>query len=180
MGQKMKATGDVVPIAVSLDYEKPPLVGYAQRLGKDWTVLCESKGYESRTAKEYGVRGLSRTFILDGRGRLRFGGSLLWSSDECVEDLRIEAFWAKKRGVAAPATPAQPSAAPNPASPPVAQPAPAANEAQWIFHLKGGGKIKVISYEEADGKYVLKLPTGSSTVLKENVERITKPDLLGK
>jgi hypothetical protein len=172
LGQKAKAAGDVATIAVSLDKDKPDLAAYAQRLGKDWTVLCEYKGYESRSAKDYGVTGVASTFVLDGRGRLRLGDNLYWLSADYVEDLRMEAYWAKKRGAPAPA----PAAAP----PPAADAAPAAAEASWIFHLKSGGKIKAVSYTEADGKYVLKLQAGSTTVSKESVERISKVEPAAK
>lgn len=146
LGQKAKASGDVATIAVSLDQEKPALAGYAQRLGKDWIVLCEYKGYESRAAKNYGVNGVPATFVLDGLGRLRLGESLSWLAQDYLDDLRLEAFWMKKRGLAPPVT-APPAAGPPP-------PTAAAPEVQWIFHLKSGGKIRVLSFEEIGRAHV--------------------------
>lgn len=168
LGQKAGGGGDVVPVAVSLDHEKPPLAGYAVRLGKAWTLLSEYKGYDSRAAKDYGVRGLARHFVIDARGRLRLDDTFLWLTDDYVAELRVEAFWAKKRGKQEPAAPA---AAASPAS---EQASPV--DVRWIFHLKSGGMIKAVSYEEAGGKYVLKLPSGTSTLPREVVERIAPAD----
>jgi len=47
---------------------------------------------------------------------------------------------------------------------------------KWTFQLKNGGKLKVVSYEEKDGKFVIKLAAGSTTVSKEDVESITPID----
>jgi len=173
LGQKVKTNGYAVPLAVSLDSEKPALAGYAQRLGKDWTVLCDYKGYDSKAAKDYAVKHAPTTVVLDAQGRIRLGDSLSWLAQDYVEDLWMEAFWAKRRGLPA-VGPVEPPTTPPPPAP------KAAAEVQWVFELKSGGKIKVISYEEKDGKYVLKLPTGSSTVSKEDVERITKVEPQGK
>ena len=161
VGKKHKASGDVATIAVSLDREKPALAGYAKSLGPDWTLLCDFKVYETRPAKDYGVDGIAATFILDPRGRIRLTSTLDAFEEWMIEDLRIEAFWAKKR-----------AAEPPPAEPP--KPAPT-SAVQWIFHLKTGGKLKVVSYEEKDDKYVLKLVSGGSTVPKDAVDRISKP-----
>jgi serine/threonine protein kinase len=49
-------------------------------------------------------------------------------------------------------------------------------EFRWEFHLKSGGKLRVISYEEKDDKYVLKVAAGTTTILKEGVEKIEKYD----
>ncbi len=165
-GKKHKAAGDVATIAVSLDRDKQALAGYAKSLGPDWTILCDYKAYETRPAKDYGVDAIASTFILDPAGKIRLTPTLDAFEEWMVEDLRIEAFWAKKRAAEPP-----PAEAPKPA------PAPAV---QWIFHLKSGGKLKVVSYEEKDGKYLLKLAAGSSSVPRESVERITKADLSGK
>ena len=65
-----------------------------------------------------------------------------------------------------------PGAAEAPKAPP-----PSAAEAAWVFHLKSGGKLKVVSYEDKDEKYLLKLVVGgSSSVLKEDVEKIVKAE----
>lgn len=161
VGKKHQAAGDVATIAVSLDRDKQALAGYAKSLGPDWTLLCDYKVYESRPAKDYGVEAIASTFILDARGRIRLTSTLDAFEEWMVEDLRIEAFWAKKRA-------AEP--------PPAEAPKPAAAAVQWIFHLKSGGKLKVVSYEEKGDKYLLKLVSGSSSVPKESVERIAKPD----
>ena len=153
-------------LLVSLDSEKAALSAFAPRYGDAWTVLCDYKGWESKPAKDYGVKSIPSAFVFDTAGRMRLGPSLEWMSAEMVEDLRIEAAWAKKRPGAA-------RKEPEPAAP--APPAPAAPTAlQWTFHLKSGGRLKVVSYEEKDGRYLVKLAAGSTTVAKEDVEKIVK------
>lgn len=164
VGKKHKGAGDVATIAVSLDRDKQALAGYAKSLGPDWTLLCDFKVYESRPAKDYGVDGIAGTFVLDPRGRIRLTSTLDAFEEWMVEDLRIEAFWAKKRAAEPP-----PAEAPKPAAAPAAA-------VQWIFHLKSGGKLKVVSYEEKDDKYLLKLVSGASSISKDAVDRITKAD----
>jgi hypothetical protein len=50
------------------------------------------------------------------------------------------------------------------------------SEFKWIFHLWNGGKIKVVSYGENDDKYVLRVGSGTMTIPKDVVEKITKYD----
>jgi len=58
-----------------------------------------------------------------------------------------------------------------PAAPPASPPAPI----QWVFHLKSGGRLKVVSYEEKGDTYVIKLPGGGTTTIsKEAVEGVVK------
>ncbi len=161
-GQKYKGSGDVATILVSLDSEKPALSSFAPRYGDAWTVLCDYKGWDSKPARDYGVKSIPSAFVFDAVGRMRLGPSLEWMSAEMVEDLRIEAARAKKH---------------EPAVAPVAPlPAPAPAGVQWTFHLKSGGRLKVVSYEEKEGKYLLKLAAGSTSVAKEDVDRIVKFD----
>lgn len=154
-------------ILVSLDSEKSALSSFAPRYGDAWTVLCDYKGWDSKPVRDYGVKSIPSAFVLDASGRMRLGPSLEWMSAEMVEDLRIEAARAKKRGPAA--APAVPLPAPAPS-------ATAATGVQWTFHLKSGGRLKVVSYEEKEGKYLLKLAAGSTSVAKEDVDRIVKVD----
>jgi hypothetical protein len=49
-----------------------------------------------------------------------------------------------------------------------------AAEVRWIFLLKSGGQVRVVSYEEREGKYYLKLPAGQSVIEKDGVQQIQK------
>lgn len=148
---------------MSLDSEKAALSAFAPRYGDGWTVLCDYKGWDSKPARDYGVKSIPAAFVLDASGRMRLGSGLEWMSAEMVEDLRIEAAWAKRR---------EPAAAP--VVPPPA-PAPAAG-VQWTFHLKNGGRLKVVSYQEKEGRFLLKLAAGSTSIAREEVDRIAKFD----
>ena len=166
MSKKYAEGGDVATVAVSLDTDKAALNNYAKQL-TGWSVLCDFKGWDSRAAKDYAVKGVPGTVLIDARGRIRLGESLDFVSDRFIEDLRLEAFWAKKRSAAPAADASKPA---DPAAP------PAATTVKWLFQLKSGGKLKVVSYEEKDGKYVLKLAAGSTTVSKDDVETIAPVD----
>jgi len=51
------------------------------------------------------------------------------------------------------------------------------SEIRWVVHLKTGGKLKAISVEEKEDKYILKIGGGGTvTLLKENVDKISKYD----
>ena len=160
--------GDIATVAVSLDNDKTALAGYAKQL-TGWSVLCDYKGKESRAAKDYGIQGLPSTVILDAKGRIRLPDSLDFLGDRMIEDLRLEAHWAKKRSTASAVDAPKSDAATPPAASSTAS-------VKWLFQLKSGGKLKVVSYEEKDGKYVLKLAVGSTTVSKDDVETITPVD----
>jgi hypothetical protein len=61
-----------------------------------------------------------------------------------------------------------------PPPPPPPKPAPLA-EIKWVFHLKSGGRLKVVSFEEKGDSYVIKLPAGGTTTIsKDAVEGIVK------
>lgn len=169
LAKKYADADDVVSVAVCLDTDKSALAGQVKQLA-GWSVLSDPKGLESRVSKDYGIKGLPGVVLLDARGRIRLGESLGFVADQFLEDLRIEAFWAKKRGAAPPAEVSKP------ADPPVPPAAPPTAGVKWIFQLKNGGKLKVVSYEEKDGKFVLKLAAGSTTVSKDDVETITPVD----
>jgi len=169
LARKYAEADDVASVAVCLDTDKSALAGQVRQL-TGWSVLSDPKGLESRAAKDYGIRGIPGVVLIDARGRIRLGESLGFVADQFLEDLRLEAFWAKKRG-AAPA-----AEAPNAGDAPAAPATPSTSAVKWIFQLKNGGKLKVVSYEEKDGKYQLKLAAGSTTVSKDDVENIAPFD----
>jgi hypothetical protein len=169
LSRKYAEAEDVASVAVCLDSDKSALAGQIKQL-TGWSVLTDPKGVEARSAKDYGIRGIPGVVLIDTRGRIRLGESLGFVADQFVEDLRLEAFWAKKRGAPSPADASKPA---DPAVPPAA---PSTAGIKWMFQLKNGGKLKVVSYEEKDGKYALKLAAGSTTVSKDDVETITPVD----
>jgi hypothetical protein len=48
---------------------------------------------------------------------------------------------------------------------------------QWIFLLKNGGKLQAVSYVEKEDSYDVRVPTGSVTIPKTEVEQIIKGEL---
>src|SRR6185436_14800377 len=118
---------DVASVAVCLDPDKSAVAGQAKQLA-GWSVLADSKGLESRAAKDYGIKGIPGVVLIDARGRIRVGESLGFVADQFLEDLRLEAFWAKKRAGTAPAADASKPA--DDATPPVA---PSTAAVKWLF-----------------------------------------------
>ena len=59
----------LVIIAVNVGQSAAAARAYAQRVGISYPVLLDG---ESRTAKQYGVQGLPRTFFLDRKGRIKY------------------------------------------------------------------------------------------------------------
>lgn len=47
-------------------------------------------------------------------------------------------------------------------------------EPVWLFKLKNGGQLRVLSYEEREGGYWLRIATGKTVVAKEDVVQIQK------
>ena len=177
LGRKYKEAEDVALVMVSLDRDKTQLEGFVRQLRESWTVLSDYKVYDTRPARAYRIGGVPSTIILDARGRIRQGYGFGWSAESIIEYLRVEAFWKKRRGAAVAngkADSDKPSADP---TPPPTKPAKA--QVRWIFHLKSGGKLKVVSYEERDGKYALKLTLGSIAISKDAVDRIVPFDSKG-
>jgi peroxiredoxin len=168
MSKKVADADDVALVAVSLDADKTTLGGLTKQL-TGWSVLWDPKGVEARSAKDYGIKGIPGAVLIDARGRIRLGESLGFVADQFVEDLRLEAFWAKKRGTAPAVAASKPDGAP---------PSPASAQAgvKWLFLLKNGGKLNVVSYEEKEGKFLLKLAVGSTTVSEDDVVSITPVD----
>ena len=167
LGRKYKDAEDVALVMVSLDRDKTQLEVFARQLRENWTILCDYKGYQSPSVRAYGITGVPSMLFLDGRGRIRKGATLRFNHQDVVADLRLEAFWVKRRGTA-PATSKDDGDEPSADSTP-APTKPAKAQARWIFHLKSGGKLKVVSYEEQGGKYALKLTLGSTSISKEAV-----------
>ena len=172
MGRKYKDFEDVETIMVLLDQDKTKAAAFGRQLGDAWTVLCDYKVYKTRPAKSYGIQGVPTMYILDAKGRIRQGAGLRWGTDKFITDLRLEAFWDKRRG-AKPKTAKTGNSAPK--TRPVATPPKAtAATIRWVFHLISGGRLKVVSYEEKNGKYRLKLAAGSTSIDTDLVDRIER------
>ena len=149
-----------------------------------WTVLSDYKGFDCRPAKSYKIARGSAVIITDSQGRVRQGPGHRWNADRIVQDLRMESFWKdrrKKESMAAQAAEKKAKLAKKKeermASASKAKLAGTALRSstagvRWLFHLENGGKLRVVSYEEKDGDYVLKLAAGSTTIPAYKVTRI--------
>ena len=184
LGKKYKDIDDVATIIISLDTDATRVAKFATAVKETWTVLCDYKGFDTRPAKSYKISNGSAVIITDSQGRIRQGPGFRWKADRVVQDLRMETYWKarrKKEAIAVQAAEKQAkkdrimeerkAAAAKAKSSGTALRSSTAG-VRWLFHLENGGKLKVVSYEEKDGDYVLKLAAGGTTIPAYKVTRI--------
>ena len=200
LGKKYKDIDDVATVIVSLDVDKVRVSKFAKAVQETWTVLCDYKGFECRPARAYKITSGSAVVITDSKGRIRQGPGYAWDADKIVQDLRMEAFWLERRKKAAREAKAKEAKEAKEAksakggrvakdakvekketSPPsskiTARPLRSSTAGvRWVFHLENGGKLRVVSYEEKDGDYVIKLAAGATTIPTYKVARIVPFD----
>lgn len=74
---ELKRIAEVFPknkfqvIGISLDQSRPALLGALGRLGVDWPVAFDGKGWESPLARSLGINILPTAWVLDRGGNLR-------------------------------------------------------------------------------------------------------------
>lgn len=170
LGRKYKNADDVAMVLVSLDRDKARAANFARKYGPGWTALCDYKVYKTRPANAYAITGVPNTFIMDATGLIRQGPGFGWETKVLIEDLRLEAFYKKLRKESGTTVRNEKAESPKSKSPRAA--------IRWIFHLESGGRLRVVSYKEENGKYALKLSAGSTTIDKDFVSRIepVKPE----
>ena len=55
-------------IGISLDNDKDAVVNFTQAQGMPWAQYSDGQGWDNKLAKQYGVRSIPMTYLLDGHG----------------------------------------------------------------------------------------------------------------